>query len=97
MENKQFKYEMHKELCDNIHELYKKKNNDYGFAIEKGVNELGWIYLSSQLFNKYQRFLNLTKPDISRSIENETLTDTLLDMANYAIEGARILKMGKEV
>lgn len=83
----------HGEICDEINELYEKKNNDYGNTIEKGINELGMIYLSCQLYNKVNRLMTLTDPNkkVTRQID-ESIEDTLLDLANYAIEGVRILR-----
>lgn len=83
---------MHASICQEINALYERKNNDYGSAIEKGITELGWCYLYSQLWNKLQRFINLTSGKATQMVNDESLEDTLIDLANYAIEGARVLR-----
>lgn len=88
------KYIAHQEICDEIHQLYVRKNNDYGFAIEKGIEEMGWSYISAQLYNKTLRFINLTKPETVQKVSDESLEDTLTDLANYSIEAMRVGKSG---
>lgn len=90
------KLAQHDKICNEIHNLYRRKNADYGGAIENGVNALGWCYLYSQLWNKTQRFINLTSNPNRERFVDESLEDTLLDLANYAIEGVRILRSRRE-
>ena len=71
--------------------LYKKKNEDYGSSIEKGVDKLGNSYIASMIFNKTERFINLASKQ-EDEINYESIEDTLFDIAVYATEGLRILQ-----
>ena len=48
------------------------------------------------LFNKLERFKNLIKQDDFEGRVGESLVDTLLDMANYAVETARVMQCDLE-
>ena len=71
--------------------LYKKKNEDYGSSIEKGVDKLGNSYIAAMIFNKTERFINLASKQ-EDEINYESIEDTLFDIAVYATEGLRILQ-----
>ena len=71
--------------------LYKKKNEDYGSSIEKGVDKLGNVYIAAMMFNKTERFINLASKQ-EDEINYESIEDTLFDIAVYATEGLRILQ-----
>ena len=77
----------HQEICDYIHmELYLPKNAAYGDSFHKLYSELGIISAVTQISHKYNRLVNLSKNRNIDTIEtNESITDTLLDLANYCI------------
>ena len=79
------------DIVDAIKCTYIAKNNDYGSAIESGMNELGMMYLISQLHNKLSRLKSLSKPNTNQKVKEESLQDTLIDLAVYSLEGARTL------
>ena len=87
METKFNPVQEHFNLCDYIHnKLYIPKNNEYGDSFHKMYQELGIISAATQISHKYNRFVNLAKhKDSNIIIENESLEDTLLDLANYCI------------
>ena len=68
---------------------YETKNADYGNAFEDGMNELGLAYAQSMFHNKTKRFANLINAD---EVNHESLFDTVLDLANYAVMTAVWLK-----
>ena len=76
--------EIHHEICDNIKEVYEKKNADYGnsFAIARKKVP---FYTLGKLFDKFSRYENLTLNNGKNEVEDESIEDTLLDMANYCI------------
>lgn len=76
----------HQELCEHLTETYKNKNADYGNSFSEMFAELGIITAITRIGDKYNRLKNLTtKSPQDIQIKNETIRDTLLDMANYCI------------
>lgn len=74
----------HENLCKEIHELYVKKNHDYGDSFGKTYKDLGIISAATRISDKYNRFVELAKGN-EPLISTETIRDTLIDMANYAL------------
>ena len=75
--------EHHKEICNLLNETYEKKNKDYGNSFAKLRNE----YPNSILiraFDKYSRLKTLMESN-EQQVEDESIEDTLLDLANYCI------------
>lgn len=87
------KIERHKQICDEINALYAKKNHDYGDSFHQTFVEEGLVMSRIRLGDKFSRFKTLSK-NAERQVKNETLRDTLIDMANYAI--MTILEMEEE-
>lgn len=87
MEVQQFR-----DILQDMGDLYARKNSDYGGAIEKAIHEFGYIYSACMLFNKLERFKNLIEKEDFQGKVGESLVDTLLDMANYAVETARVMQ-----
>ena len=83
--------EQFRDILEGMCDLYERKNSDYGNAIEKAIHEFGYVYSACMLFNKLERFRNLIKKDDYEGKVGESLVDTLLDMANYAVETARVM------
>ena len=80
------KIQMHKDLCNELNETYKKKNHDYGDSFEETFNKLGIISAITRISDKYNRLVSLcTLPEEERMVKDESISDTLLDMANYCI------------
>lgn len=80
------KIEMHKDICVELNNTYAKKNKDYGNSFGETFNKLGIISAVTRITDKYNRLVSLcTLPDEERMVRDETISDTLLDMANYCI------------
>ena len=78
------KIKRHEELCKKIHEVYKAKNLAYGDSFGRSVDDWGISAAAVRISDKVNRFFNLAKhPDVDSG--DEAITDTLLDLANYAI------------
>lgn len=78
--------QMHKDLCKELNETYKKKNHDYGNSFGETFKRLGIISAVTRISDKYNRLASLcTLPEEERKVKDESITDTLLDMANYCI------------
>ena len=83
----------HKELCDYIHELYERKNHDYGDSFHQTFVEEGMAMARIRLGDKLSRFKALTKSS-EQKVNDESIQDTLLDLANYAIMTVLELEVG---
>ena len=80
------KIAMHKDICVELNNTYVKKNSDYGNSFGETFNKLGIISAVTRITDKYNRLVSLcTLPDEERMVRDETISDTLLDMANYCI------------
>ena len=77
----------HREICDYIHmDLYLPKNAAYGDSFHKLYSDLGIISAVTQISHKYNRLVNLAKDkNADTLVADESITDTLLDLANYCI------------
>ncbi len=88
------KIELHKQLCDYIHDTYIQKNKAYGDSFGKSVADWGIAAAAIRITDKFNRFVNLAKyPDIDCA--DEAITDTLIDLANYALMTVIELKKGR--
>ena len=75
---------VHAEICDNIKILYRRKNADYGDSFAKARREVP-NYTLGKLYDKFQQYMTLTRNGEQTAQVDETLDDTLMDLANYAI------------
>lgn len=77
------KEKSHKELTDHIHQMFLKKNRDYGNSFENILDE--WGLLPSVI--RIQEKLDRTKTSLKKEllVNDESVEDTFLDLANYAI------------
>lgn len=78
------KMEWHKHICENIHLLYEKKNHDYGDSFGQTWKEEGFAMARIRLSDKLNRFKTLSKNGQAK-VTDESIRDTLIDLANYAI------------
>lgn len=74
----------HKEICTYLNELYARKNRDYGNSFSETFKEEGFAMARIRLSDKLNRFKSLTKSG-KQSVTDESIRDTLIDLANYAI------------
>ena len=77
------KFERHKELCEYLNTLYTQKNHDYGDSFHLTYLEEGMAMPRIRLSDKFNRFKTLSKTN--QLVNDESIKDTLLDLANYAI------------
>lgn len=85
MLNQREKIQLHKDICDNLHNLYIKKNNDYGDSVSDTYKKFGIESFLVRMYDKLNRLYALSRPEKECKIEDEKYTDTLADLANYAI------------
>lgn len=79
----------HKQICEELNGLYEKKNHDYDDSFHKTFIEEGLAMSRIRLGDKFNRFKTLSHIMTGKSGEqkvvDESIRDTLLDLANYAI------------
>ncbi|QHJ79868.1 MAG: hypothetical protein [Caudoviricetes sp.] len=80
----------HRKMIDMIHETYKKKNRDYGDAFGVSLDKRGMVAALVRMEDKMGRLDSLKDRD--PLVKDESLQDTLLDLANYAIMTAMWLE-----
>lgn len=78
------KVEMHKALCEELNRIYEKKNHDYGDSFHQTFLEEGMAMPRIRLSDKLSRFKALTRNG-GQEVNDESIRDTLLDLANYAL------------
>lgn len=77
------KYECHSSICSKLNDIYVRKNKDYGdsFAIvRKNIPNSVLV----RLWDKLLRLNNLMQNNNNHLVD-ESIEDTLMDMANYCI------------
>lgn len=74
----------HKAICEELSTLYERKNADYGDSFHKLFEEEGMASSRIRLTDKLNRFKRLSK-NYEQNVKDESIRDTLIDLANYAI------------
>ena len=77
--------ETHRKITEEMTKLYEKKNNDYGDSVSDTYNKFGIDAYLVRMYDKLNRVYNLTRPNQESKVKDETIEDTLMDLANYAI------------
>lgn len=72
-------------ILKRMDDTHTRKNADYGDAAYKGYKKFGDYYFLVQLHNKLSRLESLTIGNKKQQVNDESIDDTLLDMANYAV------------
>lgn len=65
--------------------IYRKKNADYGNSFDQSLDEDGLLVAKIRIGDKVRRFLSLTKEGVEVQVKEESISDTLLDLANYCV------------
>lgn len=71
------------DIAFNMAETYAAKNHDYGNSFEQSLDEFGLVASVIRLGDKMNRIKSLIKKEAQ--VKDESIKDTLLDMANYAV------------
>jgi Nucleotide modification associated domain 1 len=74
---------LHKIILDEIHDTYKRKNADYGNSFAEQYAEYGLLSAVIRLDDKMRRLKQLLKNEAK--VKDESIRDTLMDLANYSI------------
>ena len=73
-----------KAIVDKMHDTYIRKNHDYGNSFDVSMDEEGLTAARIRLNDKWLRFKQLSKGE-EALVKDESIRDTILDMANYCI------------
>lgn len=73
---------LHEQICEELTDLYRKKNHDYGDSFHLTFEKWGLPMAAIRLGDKLSRFETLIRAE---SQVDESIRDTLIDLANYAI------------
>lgn len=76
---------MHRKVVEELHELYVRKNTDYGNTFHDTFKEEGLAMSRIRLRDKMARFRTLSRSETDPKVNTESIRDTLVDLANYAI------------
>jgi hypothetical protein len=72
------------ELCIAMTQTYDRKNTDYGDSFSRSVQRYGKIAALTRMSDKWNRLENLMLSNDSK-VKDESITDTLIDLASYAL------------
>lgn len=84
MNKSEQKADIHLKFCETLHQLYLKKNSDYGDSYAQ-LRKRYPNYICARLFDKLNRLDTMLDPNHMQQMSDESFEDTLLDIANYAI------------
>lgn len=79
------KVERHMDICKGLNKIYKQKNHDYGDSFHDTFVDEGMAMARIRLSDKLGRFKKLSRDGSEQKVNDESIRDTLLDLANYAI------------
>lgn len=75
---------LHKDFCDTLNIIYRQKNHDYGDSFAK-IRSVVPNAILVRLMDKLERLKTLLGKGEQAQVVDESIYDTLIDMANYCI------------
>lgn len=81
-------------ITNEMAKTYSVKNQDYGNSFEQSLNEFGLVAASVRISDKMNRIKSLTKKPAQ--VKDESINDTLLDMATYCVMTISWLNKSKD-
>lgn len=79
------KVRQHAAVCNELNALFARKNADYGDVFHTSFLDEGMAMARIRLGDKMARFKNLSRSNNAQMVSDESIRDTLIDLANYAI------------
>lgn len=73
-----------KDITEEMNALYERKNHDYGNSFSETFRKLVIISAATRMLDKMNRIVSLVTKD-QQKVNDESLRDTLIDIANYAV------------
>lgn len=80
-------------ITDELKDTYIKKNHDYGNSFDKSIDKFGLTAAVVRMNDKMERLNSLLNKDAK---VDESIRDTVMDLANYCIMTAMYLDNKKE-
>ena len=74
-----------REITNEMSELYARKNADYGDSFGQTYRELGIISAVTRMSDKMNRLKRLVAHKDAQQVKDESIDDTLTDLACYAV------------
>ena len=74
----------HAGICGELTSIYRKKNADYGNSFSRAVEKYGLVSALTRISDKFNRLESLILHK-EQEVKDESVQDTLLDLANYCI------------
>ena len=84
-----------KPYTDKLAKTLQEKNDAYGDSFTESVDKFGLVVIPIRLSDKFNRVCQLIKHG-KLSENDESLQDTLLDMAGYSVLALKYLENRKE-
>lgn len=72
------------DICNKMYDTYVRKNADYGDSFGDMYNDFGLTSSVIRLTDKVNRLKSLNAKQV-RFVVDESIEDTLLDLANYSV------------
>lgn len=72
-------------ITEEMVNIYEKKNADYGDSFGETYRRLGLVSAVTRIQDKCNRLCNLAVNKGGHQVKDESIRDTLIDLANYAI------------
>lgn len=73
-------------LCDRLAIILEKKNKDYGDSFHKQFSKFGMVSALIRISDKFNRLDNLITTNAKPEVSDESVKDTLMDLAGYCIK-----------
>lgn len=86
-------FEAFDKITDELKDTYIKKNHDYGNSFDKSIDKFGLTAAVVRMSDKMERLSSLLNKDAK---VDESIRDTVMDLANYCIMTAMYLDNKKE-
>lgn len=74
-----------KDITLKMCKLYEEKNADYGNVFGQSCDKYGLLSPIIRLNDKLARLENLANSETLANVKDESIEDTLIDIANYAV------------
>ena len=88
------KVETFSKIVTTMTELYAKKNHDYGNSFDEGCDKIGVAYPLGRLLDKLNRLIACMGKEDEMQV-NESIEDTLKDLACYSVMTLSYLRRNK--
>lgn len=93
VEKQSTEVEEFEELLAEMLDTFRRKNADYGNSVSDTFNDFGLVSYVVRIADKYNRLKTLSKSN-NQQVNDESIRDTLMDMANYCILAVKDLDKG---